>query len=1117
MSKIDSTRAGEVTCAPTNSGRNAAERDPQEAKDTLVQVLQRRASTDPRRRAFVFLRNDRSEEASLSYAELDRRARVIAGYLNTKGLPGQRVLLAYPPGLDFVAGYFGCLYAGCVAVPVAFPHRRGLPNFRDVALDAGARLALSTSPATAQFRRLTEGIDRCDPGPAIPWLATEELPDAWAREWTMPDVGPETLAMLQYTSGSTSRPKGVLITHGNLIGNTRDIRRAFAIGRETSVFWLPMHHDMGLVGGVLEVVLAGATSVLMAPATFVQDPAAWLAAIGTSRAAISGGPNFAYDLCVRRISSEARDALDLSSWNLAFVGGEPIRPDTLDRFADYFAPCGFDRSAFYPCYGLAEATLMVSGATRHHGATVRSFDRTALGRRRVVALPDDSAEAQRSVSCGAPIGEVRVRIVDPETGVEAAPDRVGAIWIAGPSVSQGYWRGLERPDPAPAGPERGREAPFLRTGDLGFLFEGELHVIGRTDDVLIVRGRNLHPQDLEGTASRSHALLRAGFGAAFAVDDPSPAADARIVLVQEVTRCGETEYGSALEAIRVAVLREHDVALHAIALVRSGMIRRTSSGKVQRHLCRSAYLAGTVTSLAETSASAPDLRRRPSTERRDPAPTDGSPSDVLATVCQHALGLCGTPLSGVTPDTVLAQLGVDSLRRVELAAALEKSFACRLPDAAFGADVTLAELERAVETSRHGDSPGGAGPRPVPIEHYDFPRFPEYEELKRYERSLRAVAGDNPYFRVDEGNHASGSTCRIGQRDVITFSSYDYLGMARDGAVVAAAKGAIDRYGTGAGASRLVSGEKAVHRELEAALAEFLGTEAALAFVSGHATNVTTIGHLFGPDDLIVHDAFAHNSILQGARLSGATSRVFAHNDWRELDALLSAVRPRYRRVLIAIEGVYSMDGDIPELPRFVALRRKHKTLLLVDEAHSLGTMGATGRGLGEHWGTSPGDVDLWMGTLSKSLAGCGGFIAGSAALIEYLAYTAPGFVYSVGLSPPAAATALAALGVLRTEPQRVQRLRASSALFLETAKARGLDTGSSSGTPVIPLIVGSSVKCLRLARALFDRGISVQPILPPVVSEHAARLRFFVTVNHSEAQIRDAVAAVADGLSAIR
>ena len=469
----------------------------------------------------------------------------------------------------------------------------------------------------------------------------------------------------------------------------------------------------------------------------------------------------------------------------------------------------------------------------------------------------------------------------------------------------------------------------------------------------------------------------------------------------------------------------------------------------------------------------------------------------------------------MTPDTPLAALGLDSLQRLELAARLEKTFAGRLPDTVYSQARTLEDLVQAVQKhlidSPRPDVPAGQ----IPSEYYDFARFPEYGELKRQERLLQAAVGDNPYFRVDQGG--AGSALCIEGRPLVDYSVYDFVGLAHDPEVAAAAKAAIDRYGTSAGASRLVSGEKQVHRDLEQALAVFLATPAALAFVSGHATNVTTIGHLLGPDDLILHDILAHNSIVQGAMLAGATRRAFAHNDWQALDTLLSEVRHRYRRVLIAIEGVYSMDGDFPELPRFLELRKKHKTLLLVDEAHSLGTMGATGRGLGEHWGVARSDVDLWMGTLSKSLASCGGYIAGSTELVEYLKYTAPGFVYSVGISPPIAAAALAALAVIQRGPQRVARLRELAALFLKLARERGLDTGSSAGTPVVPVIVGNSVKTLRLSRALFDRGINVQPILPPAVPDRSARLRFFITTNHSEAQIRATVSAVADELAKLQ
>ena len=1100
---------------------------PQSPED-LIRVLCHHAIERPDQRAYVYLHDGSSADAILTYAQLDQRARAIAARLQDLGLAGQRVLLAYPHGLDFITGFFGCLYAGCVAVPTYLPHRRTLERFHAIVADAQARLVLSTASATAQYQAMTEsGKGQAEKATPIPWLASADIPDTLAARWKRPLLAPDSLAMLQYTSGSTSLPKGVMLSHANLIHNTRAIYQAFGMGCDTGVFWLPAYHDMGLVGGVLEPMLAGLTSILMAPATFLQQPLAWLAAISKYRATISGGPNFAYDLCARKITAEQRATLDLSCWNLAFVGAEPIVPETLERFAAAFKPCGFNAAAFYPCYGLAEATLMVSGTQRGSGITIRTFDDTALTENCIMPVPDHARKARRLVGCGTPVGDLRVVIADTQTGTETMPGHIGEIWVAGASVGQGYWHQPDQTNHSfNARLSNTGEGPFLRTGDLGFVLEDQLYVTGRQDDLLIVRGMNHHPQDLEATARKSHPLLEMSFGAAFAMEDQG---SQHLMLVVEVARHGETNFTPVLQAVREAVLNEHGLALHTIVLVRSGMIPKTSSGKVQRRACRTAFLARELKALAEyhsrtVESSVATGTVRPETPSRSQVSAAASSlahhvpssplSSVLGTVCQYAIVLGGAALSDVTPDTPLSALGLDSLQRVELAAMLEKTFACHLPDTEFNPAQTLGELAYAVQKHLDNSSRLDALAGQIPSAHYDFTQFPEYGELKRYERMLRAVAGDNPYFRVDQGGTTSGSVTRMEGRDLVNFCVYDYIGMAHDPEVAAAAKAAIDRYGTSAGASRLVSGEKQVHRDLEQALATFLGTAAALVFVSGHATNVTTIGHLLGPEDLIVHDVLAHNSIIQGAQLSGATRRVFAHNDWRAMDTLLSEVRHRYRRVLIAIEGVYSMDGDYPDLPRFVELKKKHKALMLVDEAHSLGTMGPTGRGLGEHYGIARTDVELWMGTLSKSLASCGGYIAGSAEMVEYLGYTAPGFVYSVGMSPSNAAAALAALTVLQAQPQRVSRLRELAILFLNLAQERGLNTGLAVGTPVIPVIVGNSVKSLRLARALFDRGINVQPILHPAVPEHSARLRFFITTNHSAAQIRDTVGAIADELA---
>jgi len=1069
-------------------------------RTNLVRCLQGRAGEHPDDAAFVCPTDDPSKRTALTYAQLDRRARAIAASLQDMGLAGQRVMLAYPPGLEFVAAYFGALYAGCVAVPTYLPRHRTLDQFAALASDAGASVALSTATAIAQFKPVAGRAA------GIPWLATDEIADARAEGWVEHNPAPDSLAMIQYTSGSTRQPKGVMVSHANLDENARAICDAFeARENTTSVFWLPAYHDMGLIGGVLAPVYSGVKIIVMAPATFLKNPFLWLDTISKSGATISGGPNFAYDLCVRKITAEQRATLDLSGWSLAFIGAEAIRPATLEHFTEAFAPCGFRREAFYPCYGLAEATLMVTGAKFGTGAAVRAFSDDALAQNRVEPLSDTAPRARRLVGCGAPIGSLRLAIVDAQTLELAGPGRVGEIWVAGGSVGQGYWHDPQRTAATfNARRSDNGDGPFLRTGDLGFVHEHQLYVTGRLDDLMIVRGLNHHPEDVEATARESHPLLAPGLGAAFAIDEGGTQ---RLVLVHEVERDGSSDLAPVVDAARAAVLEEHGLALDAVVLIRCGTIAKTSSGKVQRHANRTAFLAGQLKALATHS-----LGTRPT-------PSVASvQSAAFAAVCQHALELSGTGLADITPETPISALGLDSLQRVELAAALDSRFGRHLPDTVYSQATTLGDLAAAVQKHLidHPQSDATAGE--IPAENYDFTLFPEYLELKRHERMLLAVADSNPYFRVDQGAvmpaSATGGIAHIDGREVANFCAYDYVGMARDPFVTAATKAVIDRYGTGAGASRLVSGEKQIHRELETALADFLGTPASIVFVSGHATNVTTIGHLFGPGDLIVHDILAHNSILQGARLSGATSRGFAHNDWRALDALLSGIRHDFRRVLIAIEAVYSMDGDFPDLARFVEVKNKHRAMLLVDEAHSLGTMGRSGRGIGEHAGIERSDVEMWMGTLSKSLASCGGYIAGSTELVEYLKYTAPGFVYSVGLSPPNAAAALSALTLLRREPERVTRLHELSALFLALARGRGLDTGLSGGTPIIPVIIGNSVKCLLLSRALFSRGIIVQPIIHPAVPERAARLRLFITANHTEAQIRNAVGVIVEELA---
>ncbi|MGE4528339.1 MAG: aminotransferase class I/II-fold pyridoxal phosphate-dependent enzyme [Rhodospirillaceae bacterium] len=388
-------------------------------------------------------------------------------------------------------------------------------------------------------------------------------------------------------------------------------------------------------------------------------------------------------------------------------------------------------------------------------------------------------------------------------------------------------------------------------------------------------------------------------------------------------------------------------------------------------------------------------------------------------------------------------------------------------------------------------------------------------DLRRQKLFLQRYKIDNPYFR--SCLPGPGGTAEVGGRQCAHFSGYDYLGLAQDARVREAAKAAVDAYGPTVSASRIASGDNALHRELEAAIAGFLGVEDSIVFISGYGTNVTTLEHLFGPGDLILCDAFAHNSLFSGCEASGATFMRFPHNDADAAERLLARHRLAYRRALIVIEGVYSMEGSIPDLPRFAALKAAYKALLMADEAHSLGTLGRQGRGIGEHWGMAPGEIDLWMGTLSKAFASAGGFIAGPHDFVDYLRYTAPGFIFSVGLSPADCGAALAAVRISQAEPWRREKLAENAERLRAAFRARGWNIGLSRESPVVPLIVGNSLDCLRLSGALYEAGVNVHPILYPGVPENQTRLRFFVSASHTAEQIDRTVEALAAALTGER
>ena len=484
----------------------------------LIQLLQSRAAQQPGRLAYTFLLDGEGEEAHLTYGELERQARAVGACLQGLGLRGERVILLYPPGLEYIAAFWGCLFAGAVAVP-AYPPRlnRNLERLQAVVADARPSAALTNGQTLSRLKPLLHEVPALR---ALKWVATEEIDICSAERWREPEVEGSTLAFLQYTSGSTAAPKGVMVSHGNLLHNQALIKRAFGQSEESVIVgWLPLYHDMGLIGNVLQPLYVGARCVLMSPVAFLQKPLRWLQAISHYRATTSGGPNFAYDLCARKINPAQSTTLDLSCWNVAFNGAEPVRAATLERFTEAFKFSGFRREAFYPCYGLAEATLLVSGSRAARPLVLKTVDKDALADGRVSELTEQDAPGHVLVGCGAASADQSVLIVNPVSLTASADGEVGEVWARGPSVAGGYWNRAEETESTfRACLADAEEGPFLRTGDLGFVSDGELFVTGRLKDLIIIRGRNLYPHDIERTAEAAHVSLRPGGGVAFSVD-----------------------------------------------------------------------------------------------------------------------------------------------------------------------------------------------------------------------------------------------------------------------------------------------------------------------------------------------------------------------------------------------------------------------------------------------------------------------------------------------------------------------------------------------------------------------------------------------------------------------
>ncbi len=560
---------------------------PQEA--TLVDLLRYRAQQQPNHVPYTFLVDGETEKVSFTYEKLDQKARAIAALLQSMKAFEERVLLLYPPGLEFIAAFFGGLYAGVTVVPVYPPRgKQRITRVQTIAKDAQATFALTTSSV---MTKLGERFKEEPELAALKCIMTDDIAENLAYDWSFPEITNNSLALLQYTSGTTGNPKGVMVNHDNLLYNSALIYQAFEHTPDSrGVIWLPPYHDMGLIGGVLQPVYGNCSVTLMSPESFLQKPFRWLKTISDYQATTSGGPNFAYELCVDKITPEQRKQLDLSSWEVAFNGAEPVRAETIEKFSVTFADCGFRRSAFYPCYGMAETTLIVSGGLKKEPPVIRFVQDKAFKQNLIVTTTSESEDARAIVGVGHSSLDQKIVIVNPESLTRCPDGKIGEIWVAGQSVAGGYWKKPEETQQTfNTQLQDTKEEPFLRSGDLGFLLNGELFITGRLKDMMIIRGQNHYPQDIELTVHNSHPALRANCGAAFSVEIEGVE---QLVITQEIERTylRQLDVDEVVKTIRQAVSEQHQLQVYAIVLLKTASIPKTSSGKVQRHACRVGFL-----------------------------------------------------------------------------------------------------------------------------------------------------------------------------------------------------------------------------------------------------------------------------------------------------------------------------------------------------------------------------------------------------------------------------------------------------------------------------------------------------------------------------------------------
>jgi 8-amino-7-oxononanoate synthase len=1103
---------------------------------TINEIIEYRAEENPDKIAYTFLLDGEDQEDNITYLQLLQRVKSIAYELQNKYQKGDRALLLFEPSLDFIVSFYACLFAGIIAVPAYPPDvnrlNKSVPRLLSIIKDSETSVILTTSNIMGLAKGFTSSIPELK---NVGWLSVDNLDINNHLYYKKVEILPETIAFLQYTSGSTASPKGVILDHECLIYNEEMINQCFyhfdKSQPTTFVGWLPLYHDMGLIGNVIQPLYINSQCILMSPIKFLKRPFRWLKAISKYKAYTSGAPNFAYELCVHKITEAEKSTLDLSSWRVAYNGAEPIKARTLDRFYECFKEYGLKKEVLFPVYGLAEATLIVSGGSREEEPIIAKVKKSELEKHNIIFTQEES-DSIVLVSSGRSILEQEIKIVNSETFEELESNEVGEIWVNGKNIAKGYWNKPEKTKETFKAQIKGQEGIFyLRTGDLGFLSNNELYVTGRIKDMLIISGRNIYPYDIERVIESKRVIfpeIRLGCIACFGIEANNKE---NIGIMMEISPSKNPSFDidKLQEAIIATVFNEFELPIYSITFIKEGNLPKTSSGKIQRYLCKKAFNSNIINEVIKNYV-AYDIKEIILNKN------DNLISDFIIEWIKKEFIISNEKIDINLSFNFYGFDSINSMRFInDLENYLNKNFDSNLL-LDFPNIKTLSEYlssqeksniqeNKIIEFTENNNKNLDLNQKEYSISDKDSLSFnlsengfidsdkyslydllvdsridslsftdrldvicnwsSDMHKKEHYLYRRTVLEGSKPFIKINDK-----FTGKI--KEMINLSSNDYLNLTKHPRILKAGISCFENLGAGAGSVPMLGGTHQINRKLEQKIAAVKGCESALVYTSGYGANIGVLTALLRKNDVAIIDSLAHASLIDGT--NNCNKLFFKHNDLDSLESILISSKNKYKNKLVILDGVYSMDGDIANLDKILELAHSFGAWVLVDEAHATGVIGKNGGGTPEHFNLK-GKIDIVTGTLSKAMGCVGGFVAGKMELIKYLEASSRPYIFSTAPFIPVSACALESLYVIEEEAELRIKLWRNINYFASNLRKLGFDLGNSE-TAILPLIIGNDYKVKEMATQLHRVGVMVNSVLYPAVPKHLSRIRMSVTTG---------------------